>query len=155
VPSDLLNRMVQCPSCQHRFTAGAEEQAAGQIPAPEPYEASRAGRRSPPGPARSDEEEYETAEDEEHYEEERPRRRRGGRRRRAQGKLMGPAIALIIVGSIGLLLAVVNLLFFLGGRGMIFDPRQGPQGRPPDAAYMAGVYIGATASVCWGGIVLS
>jgi predicted Zn finger-like uncharacterized protein len=125
VPETLLGKNVKCPKCQKTFLAELEESADLEVVDDEP-----APRRRPPvrdedeeeeparpkrRPAARDEEEYEEEEGAQE-EEERPRRRRRGRRRaEAESAVAGPAISLIILGSLDILLVIANLIMSLAG----------------------------------------
>jgi hypothetical protein len=109
------------------------------------------------------------ADDDEGYDDyaETPAPRKGARRRRALEAARAPAIALMMVGGIGFILAVLNLVFLLSGRGLLFAPNRNPP--PPPAqgqmgqtkeenfnqGYTIGVNIGASVSVLWGVIVFA
>jgi predicted Zn finger-like uncharacterized protein len=156
VPDTLLGKNVKCPKCQTTFLAELEEldQPEGIVHEPE----SSAARRRRPSPPQ--EEELKEFPDEEDEEEERPRPR--GRRRRstaaARSAVAGPAISLMIVGGIGIVVAIAYLVM----QAMNIDlARQqvGPQANDP--AFQAGLrfgktaaYVGGTAGIFWGIFVL-
>jgi predicted Zn finger-like uncharacterized protein len=82
----------------------------------------------------------------EEEEEDRPRRRR--RRRRggnAAAMVTGPAIALLVVGILGVLVGIANVVYTVAAGG---DPTE-------TTSYKMGTYIGSFASVIWGFVVLS
>ncbi len=140
IPESLLGKSVKCPKCQTVFRAEASE-------APLPYEEvpedePRPRRRPRPAPVEDEyDDRYEEADD---YE---PQpRRRGGRRRAAQAA-KAPAIALTIVGGLGLLYGLINVVSVLAGRGLQFAPAGNP------AAFRAGLIVGATLSLIWGIVV--
>jgi hypothetical protein len=163
VPDKLLGKMVKCPSCQARFTAEPEgpepEEGAEEAPPERPV----GRRRAPPAeegvterPSRSgrspaDEEEP----DEEEEEEERPRRRRRRRGRRwrysgaAASAVTGPAIALMIVGGLGIGVAALSLVLRILNVGMMAANQGGapPGGNPHDEAFRAGVILGGTLGI--------
>ncbi len=107
-----------------------------------PEDEPRPRRRPRPAPVEDEyDDRYEEADD---YE---PQpRRRGGRRRAAQAA-KAPAIALTIVGGLGLLYGLINVVSVLAGRGLQFAPAGNP------AAFRAGLIVGATLSLIWGIVV--
>lgn len=162
VPDRLVGRNVKCPSCGTTFTANAEM----PVESPEEIEPTKPSprrrrddesiserprhRRSedlddedrPRRRSRRDSEE----EDEEEYEEETRPRKRGRRRQAALDAVTTPAIALLVVGILGILLGIANILVVAAGFGV--DPRQQA---PP--GFTAGRYVGAFVSLIWGIVV--
>jgi hypothetical protein len=107
-----------------------------------PYEEVEEDDRPRRRPAADEyDDQYEAADD---YE---PRPRRGGRRRALEA-VKGPAIALIVVGGLGLLYGIVNVIFHLTGNGVAFAPVGNP------AAFRVGVIIGASLPPIWGIVVI-
>src|SRR5581483_5743396 len=109
VPDNLIGKAVKCPKCQTTFTAelDAPEERERIVREPTRPEA----RRQRPA-LRQQEDEEEELPPEEEEDEDRPRRRR--RRRSsaaAKSAVTGPAISLIVAGSLGMLVALVDLLF--------------------------------------------
>jgi predicted Zn finger-like uncharacterized protein len=128
VPNKLLGKNVKCPKCQKTFLAEMEEWEQSERVVREP---------APARPSRAPEE-YE--EDEFLEEEERPHR---PQRRSAEAKslVFGPAIALLVVGIIDIVLAVLNLLLHLLGISLLaMDALRGRGGEDQDAI-VVGVYV--------------
>jgi predicted Zn finger-like uncharacterized protein len=160
VPDNLLGKAVKCPKCKTTFTAddgtGPSENIQAQAPA-RPSSASRRPRA--PEPEEEIIEDFEEVDDEE----ERPRRRRrGGRRAAAEQAVSGPAIALMVVGGLGLLVAIANLVLTVMGVAVFGAAAVAPKGAgggfnpaPEAAGYAAGRLIGTILSFCWPAIVLS
>ena len=175
VPDRLLGQTVKCPSCGTSFTAhgGAaehppvEDDRAGK---PARQRTDEEGFAEQPRRSRIDRDAEDAGDrprrsrddDEEGYEDDRPRRsrrdddedeyeddRRGRRRRRrreAEAAVNAPAIALIVVGILGLVMGVLNVLATLSGFGA--DPQM--QNQP---GFMMGRYLGAFVSLIWGIVV--
>jgi hypothetical protein len=155
VPDSLLGKAVKCTGCGTSFVVdgggpagGADEEPAGRptIPLREEEhvaEQPRASRRPAPQP-----DEYEPWEDNDE-DDRRPRRRR--RRRdsaRAAEALTPPAIFLLVVGILGLLAAMGNMVFALALKPPPVDPnapaflqqmQQGGFG--PLAAAIQGIWV--------------
>ena len=159
VPDHLLNRTVKCPSCTSTFVATAS--AAGAPPADEPpappprrpRPADEAFSERPAAPEddedirpqrRSEDSDWE----DDDLDDDRPRRRSRRRRRHAvaEGLVMGPAIALLVVGILGILMGLANILSAATGFGVA--PQQ-----QKDAAHMTGRFVGAAVSLVWGLVV--
>jgi hypothetical protein len=139
VPETLLGRSVRCPKCQTVFKAENAAADPGFEEVPED-EDDRPRRRRP---ARDDD--YDDADRDDDY---RPRRRVGSRRA-AQQAVTPPAIALIIVGGLGLLYAVINLLLAATNARQPFAN----MGANNPAAYKVGMAIGIALTFIWGIIV--
>jgi predicted Zn finger-like uncharacterized protein len=141
VPESLLGKRVKCPRCSQIFTA--EEPNAGYEEVTEEEDRPRRKRR--PVPA-DDYEEDDRYEDDDY--EPQQRRRRGGRRAALEA-VKAPAIALMVVGCLGLGYAALNaLLIFLNGVPPMFKF----QGNNV-AAHRSGVFIGIGLTFIWGIIV--
>lgn len=99
------------------------------------------------------------ADDEEEDDEDRPRRRKrkGARGRQAAASaVMGPAIALMIVGGVSLIVYVVDIILRLAGVAMFGAAGGAQQGDAAHAmGFMVGSIVGGIVALCWGGIVLS
>jgi hypothetical protein len=100
IPEHLLGKRVKCPGCGNAFVV--------EPPAAEPVveidedeeEAPASGRARPPAADKSQEDEEDEAD------EEIARPSRG--QRRAREAVMGPAMALMIVGCLGIVLTIAN-----------------------------------------------
>ena len=147
VPDELLGKKVKCPACQSVFITAAQEPAASP-PAPRPSSegivdsgpASRAIEELPE-PAVHEPPRKRTRRWEDDYEEEdygRPR----SRRRRAQSAVMGPAIALMVVGALYICVNLGMLVF----RTINFSSAMSaaPHGGDPGfaAGFKFGIYAG-------------
>lgn len=148
VPDTLLGKNVKCPKCQTTFTAATdapEEPEEGIVHEPAP-----AARRRPAPPAEEDEEE--APPEEEYEEEDRPRRRRkrGRRGAAAASAVTGPAISLMIVGGLGILMAIIYLVMQL--LNIDFSGQPPPRAGDPSfsAGYQAGQRIGKASGYVWG-----
>jgi hypothetical protein len=132
VPDGLLGKQVKCPVCGAVFAARSlETESVVEIdedpPAPQRVKAR----------ATEDYEHESDGDDEEReYEEDSPRRRKKRRRSRALEEVKAPAIALIVVGIIGAILGLANMLLMALGGAMMFVPN--PQGVVPAPAPGAG-----------------
>jgi predicted Zn finger-like uncharacterized protein len=157
VPESLLGKTVKCPKCQKTFLAETEEPAEPEGIVREP--APSAARRRPKPPEDVEDEEELPPDEEFEEEEERPRRRK--RRRRyaeAQAVVAGPAISLIIIGSLNLMIIVVLLVLRMLGLGFM-AAGAGAGGRlgPADAqavGFMIGNIIGTILALCFAGTIL-
>jgi predicted Zn finger-like uncharacterized protein len=105
VPDNLRGKNVKCPKCQTTFIAEMEEteERQGIVREPPPARRSRAMEET---------EEEEFLEEEEEEVEERPRRRRRGKPRSAAAMdaVSGPATALLVVGVIDVVIALLNII---------------------------------------------
>src|SRR5947209_9447858 len=104
VPDTLLGRSVKCPKCQTVFKAQSPEE-----PDPGYEEVSEEEDDRPRRRRRL------VAVDEDDYEDEPPRPRRAPSRRMAAEAVKAPAIALIVLGALGLVYAIINVVFNLVG----------------------------------------
>jgi hypothetical protein len=181
LPEEYLGRKVKCPSCGTVFTAEAGLPPPAPALTPRQHEEEQERRRDEePPPADYDDEPQE----EDQEQEERPRRRKRRRSRsrdEAKSLVSGPAIMLMLAGGLGLLIALLNVLMMVSGKGLLFAPGQqrlgmpaqpapnvGPgmpnppfgnqpgqvQPGPEQAAFVVGTYVGATVAVIWGLLVL-
>ncbi|HEY7328534.1 MAG TPA: MJ0042-type zinc finger domain-containing protein [Gemmataceae bacterium] len=157
VPENLLGKTVKCPKCQTTFTAETDEPVESERIVREPRPSS--ARRRPPPPEEIEEDELEEVPDEEEEQEERPRRRRrgGGRRRAAEAAVSGPAVALIVLGSLDLFLIVLDLVLGLAGVKFlpVGDPRMGGSGPNMEMLTKPGFMIPrAIVAACFAGAIL-
>ncbi len=138
VPENLLGKNVRCPKCQTTFLAEMDEHVE-----PEPERIVReprpAAKRRPRPPEDFEEEDQLPPEDEleelpeepeEEYEERPRRRRRGGGRRRAaaEAAVAGPAISLIVLGSLDVVVVILNMILSLVGFNFVPAGAKGPGG---------------------------
>jgi hypothetical protein len=168
LPDDLVGSKVRCPDCQTAFTAEAPDEAPEPAPAPRPGPVTdRPSRRPKPPPEAAprdegDDDYRDPYEDEADDDEPRPRRR-GRAKEKARGSVMGPGIALMVVGGLGFLVAVANTAVQFLGDGPVAGPAA--LGRPAAArtgvdptAFRVGQIFGATIgfpwcfTVCFGGL---
>jgi hypothetical protein len=114
LPDHLLGRRVKCPTCQATFTAAAPAPTTppAREPEPEPYRAEPAPARRRPRFEYDEDDDWEDEDD-------RPRRRRRSGRRRGREAVMPPAIALLVAGVLGILVAIGHL-----GVNLANDPFQ-------------------------------
>jgi predicted Zn finger-like uncharacterized protein len=109
VPDTLLGKSVKCPKCQKTFTAELEEPPEEAIEEEPPQRPASARRR----PRLEPEDEDEDAPEEPPEEDEdrpRPRRRRGRFSAAAASAVAGPAIALMVAGGLGIVVAILDLI---------------------------------------------
>jgi len=122
VPDELIGKKVKCPACATTFTASvAGPEAAPPSPGPEPgYEETPAPTRRPrpAGP----EGEYEEELPEEDYD--RPRRSSRARER-VKGRVMAPAICLMVAASLGVLADAFQIVVSLGPPPQLPPPQPG------------------------------
>jgi predicted Zn finger-like uncharacterized protein len=150
VPENLLGRSVKCPKCKTTFTAEAEELSEPTGIVSEPTPTTRRPTLEPEEP------EEETPADDE--DEDRPRRRRRGQSyQEAKLAVAGPAIALMVVGGLGILGAILDLLFRLLNLGLA----NGAPARADASAYNVGYQVGTALGtifdifgICWALVVL-
>jgi predicted Zn finger-like uncharacterized protein len=141
IPETLLGKKVKCPKCSNIFTA--EEPNVGFE---EVEEEAAPPRRRRPAPVEDDggDDRYE----EEDYDR-RPRRRRGGGSRRAAEEVKAPAVALLIVGGLGLAYALVNAIYVVAmGGNPAFNMQANNIGNPK-----AIVGVAVVLNIIWGVIV--
>jgi hypothetical protein len=173
VPENLNGKKVRCPGCKDAFVVDLD---GDEAPA-EAAVTTKPRRPTPPPPAEvdddrprrrrreDDEDDYDEPRaedesgDEEEDDEDRPRRRKRKRsrgRQAAASAVMGPAIALMIVGGLTLVVYVVDIILRLAGVAMFGAAGGAPQGDAANAmGFMVGSIVGAIVALCWGGIVLS
>jgi predicted Zn finger-like uncharacterized protein len=121
VPDDLLGKKVKCPACSTTFTAavvppeatapssGPQEGFQEAAQPQEPRQAPRGG-------------EYE----DEGYDEDFDRRQRSSRtRERVKGRVMAPAICLLVAAILGLLLDGFQIVYALGPAPALPPPKPG------------------------------
>lgn len=153
VGDDLLGRKVKCPLCGTMFSTqagssppatstSADASEARRRPAEDFEERER--RPAPPPRARRRSRERDDYDDDyDDYDDYDDRYdRRPGRRQSVEASVRAPAVALLVVGIIGVGLGPLSLLFFIfGGMGMFND-----RGGRPDPSDVAVGTIGAVAS---------
>jgi predicted Zn finger-like uncharacterized protein len=171
VPDSLRGKRVQCPSCQHMFVSDGPtptEDAGWEVvdddaPAAPGPAAPASGARKPsdllsqmpsrPPTSRRDEDDEDERparrrrdEDDDEEEEEERRPRRGGKRAKAEAKVLGPAIALMILGGIWVGLSILDVGLRVTG---VLEPAGGPAAPAGvDAkAFQTGVVIGKAGAV--------
>jgi predicted Zn finger-like uncharacterized protein len=172
VPENLLGKTVRCPNCKQTFTASeAGDEPAETAVTSKPVPSSRRGdyQEAPPRRKRNEEDEIleapipdeeppEEEYDEEEAERRRRRRRKARRREEAASAVMGPAIALMVVGGLSLVLYAVDLILRLMGFAMFGAAAMGGGAGGNDAAGMAGYAVGSVIGMviafCWSGTVL-
>jgi predicted Zn finger-like uncharacterized protein len=158
VPDSLVGKAVKCPKCQTTFTAELEAPEERERIVREPARSS--ARRQRPAQEEEDEEE-ELPPEEEEEDEDRPRRRkrRRGRGRRlaeAEASLSGPAIALMIVGSLDIVLGVLNLLLPVLGVSLLAASGKGnAAGRSDLMANLVSGALSGILDICFGGVILA
>jgi predicted Zn finger-like uncharacterized protein len=153
IPESLLGKRVKCPKCAMIFTA--EEPDAGFEEVRDDEEEVRPRRRrAAPINENDRDDDYDArpggrrriVDDEDDDEYDRPPRRRGSRRV-AEEAVKAPAIAMMVVGGLGFLIAILTLILF--AKGALPDQR----GANIDAARETGHYIGLVLIFMWGIIV--
>ena len=161
VPDHLLGQNVKCPACAATFTVPAANAAPMTADAPDEVRSSRRqqdreefserprSRRAVDDDEEADDRLRRRSEEEDEFDDKEDRKRRRRRRRRADAAaaVLAPAIALLIIGGLGLLMGVANIAFVASGLGVA--PQQ-----KDDSAFMVGRYIGAFVSLIWGVVVL-
>jgi phage FluMu protein Com len=171
VPDALIGKQIKCPGCSHAFVAQPpEEEPTSVVEIDEEGESER--QRSAPATTPIDSAAG-AAEDDAGVPDDSAKIRapgKKGRRQRALSAARLPAIALLIVGGIGLALAILHLVLLSTGTGPL-RPRtppanrdaavlaQGPMGQAQQQAYDQKIYpiatmIGSMAAVLWAVIVL-
>ncbi|HZV08006.1 MAG TPA: MJ0042-type zinc finger domain-containing protein [Gemmataceae bacterium] len=148
VPETLLGKNVKCPKCQKTFLAEIEEPAEPEGITREP--APSGTRRRPKLPENAEDEEEELPPEEEfEEEEERPRRRKRRRRRYAEAEaaVAGPAISLIVLGSLDLVLIALGVLLRLLGIGFLAAGGGGQRMGAEQANAMASLAGGVIGSI--------
>lgn len=154
VPDTLLGKNVKCPKCATTFVAEMEEPV-------EPEGIVREPRRSPSRSRVPDDvEDEELPPDEEDEEEDRPRRRKRRRRRisaEAESAVSGPAISLIVLGSLDLVLIALGVVLRMLGVGLLVAGGAAGRANAANADVMAnmiGGIIGSIISVCFAILIL-
>jgi len=154
VPPSLLGRKVKCPACAAVFVA--EDPASEPVdeiiddlevvdetsPRPRAVQGSARPKRRPRREVDDDDDQ------EDDYDTPRPRRRKRGSRARAASAVAGPAIGLIIVGTLGIVAAILSILFNLT------RPDPPPNALAASGSYKVGTYIGMFVTTCWSVAVL-
>jgi hypothetical protein len=158
VPDELLRQEVQCPSCGSIFVASA-----GSSPPPKP-----SAPKTPPRPQgkhaiserpfsslienpdrfAGGERDLSEFADEDEFDD-RPRRRSRryfDNRAQAAAAVIGPGIALLVVGILAILLGIANVAVVASDTGS-------RPGLHKDPANKAGQYVGSTVSLIWGCVV--
>lgn len=152
VPENLLGKRVKCPKCQTTFAAAIDQpeeiEEMEEIEEIEEIEegirtSSGGGKKPARRPARRSEEEDDEPEEElDEEEDERPRRRRRRRRRstaEAEAAVSGPAISLIVLGSLDIALLIIGLILRVAGIGIL---AAAPAGQGQDPGLMASMIGG-------------
>jgi predicted Zn finger-like uncharacterized protein len=117
VPDELIGKKVKCPACATTFMASVAGAEATPPSSPAGYEEAPA-REPPPAPQEG---EYEEMPEEDY---DRPRRSSRARER-VKGKVMAPAICLMVAAVLGVLADAANIV-------ISFTPPPPPQpGMPP------------------------
>jgi hypothetical protein len=147
VPDHLLGRRVKCPGCGNGFLAGSD----GVPSNPNDDEEDHSIRRQPVDTEDEEQGDTDNNESDEDYEEEgreRPPRRRRKRRRnrksKAKSAVIAPAIAMIVLGVLGFILAIWNLFVAI---------KDGPSDHSP--GFVAGYWTGTFLPFVWAIIVTS
>jgi hypothetical protein len=153
-----LGKNVRCPKCQKTFLAEIEEPAEpeGIVRQPAPSSARPRPRLSEDT---EDEEEELPPEEEFEEEEERPRRRRRRKRRYAEAEaaVAGPAISMIVLGSLDIVLIALGVLLRLLGIGFLAAGGGGQRVGADQAnavASLAGGIIGSIVGLSFGVLIL-
>jgi predicted Zn finger-like uncharacterized protein len=143
VPESLLGKRVKCPKCSQIFAAEDPNPGFEQV-----EEEERTPKRRRPVRLQEPAEEDQFDDDEPQ-----PRRRRGSRRA-AEMAVKGPAIALAVVGGIGLLFALLNAAVVIAGKGFLLAPGGQQQAFQQQAQLRPGILVTASViPVIWGIIV--
>lgn len=153
VPDSLLNRTVKCPGCGQAFTAtaAAARPIVEDAVIDEPPRRAESEAFTDRRPGEGDEEERRPRrrqpdsdlDDDDH--DDRPRRRRRRRSAAAESMVMGPAIALLVIGGLGLVAGILNVFISFVGIGV--------GAAQNDAGAIAGRLVGALLSLIWGVVV--
>lgn len=143
----LLGKRVKCPACGHVFEARPQEEPAVEI-----------DEDAPPPRRRQAATDYESQEGAERDRDEPIDRPRPGKkaRRRAREAVLGPAIALMIVGGLGVPIGILNAITVFSGQALPFGPNPQERAQDPAAAQAFDVVarIVASLSIIWGVAVL-
>jgi hypothetical protein len=153
VPEEFLGKSVKCPGCGNAFAAGALREAEiiedESPPAPGPRrraandESDEGEAEQPRRTGRRYTEEDELDEDDELEER---RRRRKKKRAAAREEVFGPALALILLGAVGLLPTVVWVVLGFIDQTPAPPPGANPQWR---SGFEVGVRIGMVLRTIW------
>jgi predicted Zn finger-like uncharacterized protein len=164
VPDELLGKRVKCPGCKNTFTAEdpdavvdvdvieEEERPRRPVRRPEPPQDDE-GIQEERRPAQRRRREAE--DDDEEYEEERPRRRKRRSRSKSAARqaVAIPAIGLMVVAGLGLVLNLIQIVWFLrSGQFFQVGPRSELADQP---GYRFGEWAAIVVGLCWSGIVLT
>ena len=151
VPDAFVGKQVKCPGCGHSFVAQSpEEESPSVVEIDEEPESQEQAESAPSAAATA-------------WRAVLPKKAKG---RPASESVRAPAIALMIVGSTGLILSLLNLAFLFSGRGPFARPvpTQSAQIVHRDEAayareqafnqiYAIGVTVGVVTSILWGVVV--
>lgn len=152
VPDSLLGKNVKCPKCQTTFAAEMEELTHPEGIVHERTPSAAAARR----PNLPDDTENEEPFPEDEAEDRPRRRRRRGRSRAAAATVSGPAIAMMVSSTLGIICNIGYLLFRVISEILIKTPI--PVNRPGfQAGYMFGfimAIVGASLGILMCIIVL-
>ena len=112
VPDELLGKKVKCPACSTTFTASV---AGPEVAAQPPPQGETA-----PAPSQGPRDEYEE------YDESYERERRVARAKdRVKGKVLAPAICLLVAAVLGILANAGQIIMSLGPAPQLPPPRPG------------------------------
>jgi hypothetical protein len=176
VPDELLGKLVQCPQCKAKYIAGA---ASTPAPSPKPIleitadpepaapavlegAVAATANRQEGDPETADEERprrrRERDDDRDDDRERRPRRRvRRPRGMSVESKVIGPAIALMVVGAGGMLITLALLILNIVGIASVASAA--PRGTKVDEGLLVGTIVrmvlGTISTLAMSGVVLS
>lgn len=156
-PAELVGKRVQCPKCSTSFRVEDPNPGIEVIDDVEVVEDEPAPRpkRRPPVEAeivegRPRRRRPRDDEDDDDFEEARPARRRGSRRGRAEALVKGPAIAMMVIGGLGMLVALASFAQYLTAAEGV-----PPQfvGKVSPEVYRKSAFIGTIIQPIWALIV--